>query len=314
MMTPQAKAVPWRDRILQQETLNFWLTNRLPRAALTIAMGRISPIRSRLVRWPAIALWKWFARPDLSDARKTRFDSLHDAFIRELRPGARAIEPDRALLASPCDAIVGECGRVQAGQLWQAKGSGYTLADLFGDASDASPWLEGCYATLRLTAGMYHRFHAPHDATLEQVTYLSGDTWNVNPVALKRVPRLYCRNERAVLKLRLADDGAPLALVPVAAILVASIRLHALDLLMHIRYPGPNRIDCHEPVGKGDELGWFQHGSTIIVFAPPGYALVPGIETGARIRMGQALMRRPDLPLAATRDAAGVEGDVGDDG
>jgi phosphatidylserine decarboxylase len=88
---------------------------------------------------------------------------------------------------------------------------------------------------------MYHRFHAPHDGTVEHVSYLSGDTWNVNPIALKRVERLFCRNERAVIRLRLAN-GTPLALVPVAAILVASIRLHFLNVLLHLRYGlGPTR-------------------------------------------------------------------------
>ena len=90
----------------------------------------------------------------------------------------------------------------------------------------------GTFATLRLTSSMYHRFHAPAPLTLEHVTYHSGDTWNVNPIALQRVERLFCRNERAALFTRLAD-GTPLLLVPVAAILVASIRLHCLNLLLH---------------------------------------------------------------------------------
>ena len=114
----------------------------------------------------------------------------------------------------------------------------------------------------------------------------------MNPIALKRVAQLFCRNERAVIRMRLAD-GAPLALVPVAAILVASIRLHFLDVLLHLRWPGPHEMPCDHAVHKGEELGWFEHGSTILVFAPPGYARAPGIETGLRIRMGQALLRAP---------------------
>jgi phosphatidylserine decarboxylase len=138
---------------------------------------------------------------------------------------------------------------------------------------------------------MYHRFHAPHDATVEHVSYISGDTWNVNPIALKRVEKLFCRNERAVLRLRLSD-GTPMALVPVAAILVASIRLHFLNVLLHLRWPGPNEMPCQQRVQKGQELGWFEHGSTIIVFVPPGFALAEGIETGRRVWQGQALLRR----------------------
>ena len=126
---------------------------------------------------------------------------------------------------------------------------------------------------------------------MDHVSYISGDTWNVNPIALKRVERLFCRNERAVIQLRLAD-GTPMALVPVAAILVASIRLHFLDVLLHLRWPGPNEMPCNAAVVKGQELGWFEHGSTLIVFVPPGFALAPGIETGQRISQGQALLRR----------------------
>ena len=135
---------------------------------------------------------------------------------------------------------------------------------------------------------MYHRFHAPHDCTVEQVTYISGDTWNVNPIALERVERLFCRNERAVIRLRLARGGQLMALVPVAAILVASIRLHCLDVLLHLRYRGPQRDRLRRPFTKGQEMGWFEHGSTIIVFAPRGFALCDGIETGAPHAHGPA--------------------------
>ena len=81
--------------------------------------------------------------------------------------------------------------------------------------------------------------------------------------------------------------------MPVAAILVSSIRLHCLNVLLHLRHPGPNEWPCQEGVSKGQELGWFEHGSTIIVFAPPGFSLAPQIQTGARIRMGEALMHLP---------------------
>ena len=283
----------FRDRLLQQEDLNFLLTNRVPRIALTHLMGWFSQIRSpALARW-SIAVWRLFTELDLSDAKKQRFDSLHDCFTRELVPGARVVDRDPAVLASPSDGIVGACGPVQGLQVFQAKGFPYRAEDLFGSADAAERYRDGCYATLRLTSSMYHRFHAPHDGRVEQVTYLSGDTWNVNPIALKRVERLFCRNERATVRLRLAQGGHRITLVPVAAILVASIRLHFLDVLLHLRYRGPNEIACNTSVAKGEELGWFQHGSTIIVFAPRGFTLADGISPGTVLRMGQPLMRLP---------------------
>ena len=279
-------------RIAQQEDLNFLLTNRIPRLLLTRCMGRFSRIDSPALTRVALAVWRLFADLDLSEAKPVRWRSLQQVFTRELVAGARPVDPDPQVLCSPCDAIVGACGFAERDALLQAKGMGYSMRELFGPSQDTAPFEGGTYATLRLTSAMYHRFHAPADARLEHVTYLSGDTWNVNPIALARVQRLFCRNERAVLRLRLTD-GTPLALVPVAAVLVASIRLHTLDVLLHLRWPGPNEMPCGAAVAKGQELGWFEHGSTILMFAPPGFTLAPGIAPGVRLRMGQALLRRP---------------------
>ncbi|MCP5286521.1 MAG: phosphatidylserine decarboxylase [Burkholderiaceae bacterium] len=311
MKTPEAAASPqrWRDRLPMQEDLNFLLTNRVPRMLLTRLMGRFSRIRSRWLTTLSVAVWRQFTPLDLSEAVETRFDSLHAVFTRALKPGARPVDPHPEVLCSPCDAIVGACGPVRDGQILQAKGMPYAMADLFGGDPLANEFIGGSYVTLRLTSAMYHRFHAPADARLVDVTYISGDTWNVNPIALVRVERLFCRNERAVLPLTL-PDGACIALVPVAAILVASLRLHALDVRLHLKYRGPNRLPCDVPVRKGEELGWFEHGSTIIVFAPPGFALATGVATGTRLCMGQPLLLSPrydgDTPLssaAASMDA-----------
>jgi phosphatidylserine decarboxylase len=137
---------------------------------------------------------------------------------------------------------------------------------------------------------MYHRFHAPTACRVREVIYISGDTWNVNPIALRRVERLFCKNERAVLDLELGGRES-LALVPVAAILVASIRLAFLAEPLTLEYRGPNRIACDSAFEKGDEMGYFEHGSTIIVFGTRGFELQPTIAEGATIRMGQPLLR-----------------------
>src|SRR5271165_7169619 len=241
-------------RIAQQEDLNFLLTNRIPRRLLTRLMGRVSRIENPWVCSACIALWRLFTDLDLSDAK------------------------------------VGACGTVADGTVLQAKGFPYPLIDLLQDPELVSYYRDGRYATLRLTSAMYHRFHAPLDCRVDQVTYVSGDTWNVNPIALARVERLFCKNERAIIRCRL-PAGELLTLVPVAAVLVASIRLHFLDVLLHMRYRGPNVMYCEAAMLKGQEMGWFEHGSTIIVFAPRGFSLCENIRSGERIKMGQALMR-----------------------
>lgn len=207
-------ANPIIKRLSGIERLNFLLTNRIPRRWATLFMGRFSRIENPVVCRLSVAVWRMFSDDlTLQEAKKTAFTSLHDCFTRELKAGARPIDPDPAVVVSPCDAIVGASGLVRDGRVIQAKGFPYTLADLLGDETLASRYRYGVFVTLRLKSSMYHRFYAPCDCTLSRVDYISGDTWNVNPVALKRVERLFCKNERAVI-----------TLVPVAAILVASIR------------------------------------------------------------------------------------------
>jgi phosphatidylserine decarboxylase len=198
-------------------------------------------------------------------------------------------------VTSPCDALVGACGSVKDGSVLQAKGFAYPLLDLLGDPELVRYYRGGQFATLRLTSSMYHRFHAPYDCRVEQVNYVSGDTWNVNPIALRRIEKLFCKNERAIIRCRL-PSGALITLVPVAAILVASIRLRFLDVQLHLKYRGPNVIPCDIGLRKGEEMGWFEHGSTIIVFAPRGMSLCTNVADGGGIRVGQALMNiEPEL-------------------
>ncbi len=281
------------DRIVQQENVNFLLTNRIPRRWLTLLMGRLSRVENPWVCAACIRLWRLFSDLDLSEAKHSRFTSLRDCFTRQLKDGARPVDMDPGVLSSPCDALVGACGAVSDGTVLQAKGFPYPLMDLLGDSALVHYYRGGQFATLRLTSSMYHRFHAPADCRVEQVNYISGDTWNVNPIALRRVEKLFCKNERAIIRCRL-PSGDLVTLVPVAAILVASIRLRFLDVRLHLRYRGPNVIPCDVGLRKGEEMGWFEHGSTIIVFAPRGISLCPGMDDGSRIRMGEALLRIAD--------------------
>lgn len=291
------------QNILAQEDINFLLTNRLPRRMLTRFVGWFSKIEQPLVRDISIALWKYFSSLDLSEAKKSGFDSMHDCFTRELKEGARVINMDPNVMASPSDAIIGAHGCIEGTRVFQAKGFPYKLEELLGEEENIDDWKDGYFVTLRLTSGMYHRFHAPYDCTVEKVRYYSGDTWNVNPIALKRVEKLFCKNERAFLRTRFEGNaacaGQRVALVPVAAILVASIRLHFLDVLFHLKYAGPKTISCDASFSKGQEMGWFQHGSTIIVLAGKGFTLGENLAQGDEIRMGQELMRWMDRSQAA---------------
>jgi phosphatidylserine decarboxylase len=288
-MTPRALL----NGLVEHERLNFVLTNRIPRRVLTRFMGWFSKIELPLIRTCSIAIFRLFCAPDLAEAKKRTFKSLHDCFIRELKAGARSIDCTPNILVSPCDGIIGASGPIRDTTLLQIKGSPYTLPELVRDFELANLYRHGSYVTLRLTAGMYHRFHAPYDGCTEQVIYVPGDAWNVNPPALKRIDRLYCRNERAVLSLRLAGDQRPLALVAVAAVLVAGIRLRCLELPFERNSIAPSVLPCGIQFARGDELGWFEHGSTILVLAPAGFRLCANVSEGALIKMGQPLLLHP---------------------
>jgi len=279
-----------RARLLNQEQFNFWLTNHIPRALATRLMGRISQCRHPWIAKPGIALWQRFSDLDLSEAQDTEFASIHDCFVRQLKPGSRPFDANPNHLCSPCDAIVGARGRVEHGQLLQAKGLAYSLADFLQSPADARACEGYHYVTLRLTATMYHHFHAPHELNVKHVRYIHGDVFNVNPPALKHVAGLFARNERAVIETTLKHSGETCWLVPVAAVLVASMRFTFSDLHLHLGYEGPTEMVTDARLTKGERMGWFEHGSTIICLLPNTWDWI-GPDMGDRIKAGQALFR-----------------------
>lgn len=277
-------------QLTQQEDINFLLTNRIPRRYATLFMGWFSKIEFPPIKNITLWTWKLFTNElNLTEAKKQNFKSLHDCFIRELKPDARIINNDDNVIISPCDAIVGAHGKIKDDQLFQAKGSPYSLKDLLMDEKLVKKYRNGLYVTLRLKSTMYHRFHSPYNGKISEINYISGDTWNVNPIALKRIEKLYCKNERAVVDVELEKLNTSITLVPVAAILVASMRFHFLPDNLDLKYKGSNTIRCDISVNKGDELGYFQHGSTIIVFATNKLKLSEDITEGLQIKMGESL-------------------------
>ena len=280
-------------QLSEWEQLNFLLTNRIPRNLATRFMGWYSRIESPTLARVSISLWRLFADDlNLGEAKKQHFRSLHECFTRELVAGARPVDAREQIVCSPCDAEVGAMGDVQGTTVYQAKGFPYELDELVPDEALRERYRDGVFVTLRLKSSMYHRFHSPIDCSVKEVTYIAGDTWNVNPVALKRIEKLYCKNERAVVELWQEGQPAGICLVPVAAILVASIRMHCLDTDLDHRDVGPQRIACDAEYARGQEMGYFQHGSTIIILAGRGHRICEGIESGTRVAAGQALLSK----------------------
>lgn len=278
-------------RLSFSEQLNFLFTNRIPRRALTRFMGWYSKLRIKPLTKFSIWVWRQFADDlRLFESAQKDFESLHDCFTRTLVPGARPVCKDPGVLVSPCDAVVGEFGGIAGLEVLQAKGFPYTLPELLQDEALAEHYRDGQFVTLRLKSSMYHHFHAPLDGDITEISYISGDTWNVNPIALKKVERLFCRNERAVVRLHTPNPDSMVTLVPVAAVLVASMRFHGLEQALNLQYAGPNLIRYRKSYFKGDAIGYFEHGSTIVMLTSRRFQFYEGIRTGDSVRMGRPLM------------------------
>ena len=228
---------------------------------------------------------------DPSEARLEARDypSLCAFFVRQLKPGARSMDPRQDRLVSPCDGTLQALDQVNGDSLLQAKGHGYSVRELLAGA-DQGVELEGAWAwTIYLGPRDYHRVHAPVAARLVDVRWVPGDRFSVAPKVLERTERVFTRNERAVL--RLETERGPAFLVMVGALNVGRIRVVGVEP----GGPPAQPIAC----AKGAELARFEMGSTVVLVLPGGAARPePGLAPGRALRLG--------LPIGilATGDAA----------
>ena len=173
-----------------------------------------------------------------------------------------------------------------------AKGFPYSLDELIGDRALVDRYRDGSYVTLRLTSTMYHRFHAPADCRVDEVIYISGDTWNVNPATLSRVGRVYCRNTRAVIPIHVAAASTRVTLVPVGAVLVSSIHLDFLTA-PRLRRRDASPAGCRSPGGSSSAASSTARPSWC--WRRQGWCGAHHVTEGASMRVGQMLWRRPTL-------------------
>jgi phosphatidylserine decarboxylase len=217
------------------------------------------------------------------------YASLGDFFARGLRDGAREIDPDPQVIISPCDGVIAALGVAGAGTLVQAKGRSYQLAELVADATLAQRLAEGAYATIYLSPRDYHRVHAPVDGRVVSYEFLPGYLWPVNPRLATRRDGLLARNERVVIRLHSPTAGT-VAVVMVGAAGVGNIRLtHGLSSrtlrAAHQRY----RVELDDVVvRRGDELGAFRLGSTVVMVFEHRRAGLTG-QVGDVVQLGQRI-------------------------
>jgi phosphatidylserine decarboxylase len=266
----------------------------LPKNALSRAAGALAGVRAPgpLQR----GFMRAFAaryRIDLGECDGLdTFQTFGQFFARPLKPGLRPVAPGEEVVVSPVDGVVSEAGLAEGGRLIQAKGLDYRAADLLADPAAAARLSGGAYATLYLSPRDYHRIHFPLSGKVAGWRYVPGQLWPVSPASVRTLPNLFCGNERLVTLLE-----SPLglcAVVAVGATVVGRVRA-AYDPAIpptNLRGARPQARDYDAPiaVSKGQELGAFEMGSTVILLFEKGrVALRPLVAPGARVRVGQAI-------------------------
>lgn len=275
--------------------LAVWLQYLLPQKLLTWCANRIANCRVRWVRKPLIG---WFARTygvNLDEAENSRLDDYpcFDAFFtRALKSGARPMPAGEHIPVSPCDGTISQIGRIGSGKLIQAKGMHYTPADLLSVPEMAEPFAGGQFLTVYLAPADYHRVHMPIGGRLLTEIRVPGKLFSVSEATCRSIDGLFVRNERMAALFDTAHG--PMAVVMVAALLVAGIE--TAWNANGPRRPGPTlgRIEPERQIvlTRGEELGRFHWGSTVIVLTTAGFpAWSEILSAGARIRLGDRLCR-----------------------
>lgn len=267
----------------------------LPKHLLSRAVGYLAAAQAGgLTTW-LIELFIKQYKVDMSEAQfpqAHQYASFNDFFTRELKPGIRPIDPSPQHLVHPVDGTVSQSGAIDDDRIFQAKGHDFSLTSLLGGKPElASPFKNGQFATVYLSPRDYHRIHMPIDGTLTDMLYVPGELFSVNPLTTRKVPGLFARNERVVA---LFDTPAgKMAMVLVGATIVASIETvwagtvtpPAGKHVHHWQYDNPNKPICLQ---KGEELGRFKLGSTIVMCFEPGAVSLENLTAGEVTRLGQA--------------------------
>jgi phosphatidylserine decarboxylase len=276
----------WANRVA------VWPQYLLPQQWLTRAAWALSQSRKPWIRKPLIAGFRRAFKVNLAEAAEpdaSAYDCFNAFFTRALNSQARSLADDSHRLISPCDGTISQLGRIEQGQLIQAKGMHYSAARLLGSEDWAERFSNGHFMTIYLAPYDYHRVHAPLSAAPVEEFRIPGRLFSVSARTSRGVPELFTRNER--MAVILDSEYGPVALVMVAALMVAGIETvwgGPAD-----RRPGPApqyRALQTAPLARGQELGRFHWGSTVILLTPADFppwsdALKPGMV----VRLGQAL-------------------------
>ena len=272
----------------------------LPQLAITRAAGWLAERR-----WGSVThfIIKAFAKQyqvNLAEAEKSSpsdYATFNEFFIRPLKAGARPIEAAPDYLCLPADGRVSESGKIDANRLIQAKGHFFTLETLLAEDTEmAAKFQDGDFITTYLSPSDYHRVHMPCDATLRKMVYVPGELFSVNPFLAEHVPNLFARNERLICEFE--TEFGPMVQILVGATVTASMSTVWAGV---VNPPRPDEVvEYHYNtegegvirLSKGEEMGAFRLGSTVINLFPKGAVVLElYLQAGEKTRMGEKLGR-----------------------
>ena len=273
------------------------LTYLLPHRLMSSLARRLAYSSSpRTKQWLIDTVTRKF-EVDLSEAAQSdarAYPTFNAFFTRALKPGARVADPDPRALLMPADGHISQCGAIENGRIFQAKGQSFTAAELLGDEEAAKPFANGLYATVYLSPRDYHRVHMPWTGTLRETVHVPGRLFSVGTAAVAAVPRLFARNERLVC--HFDTSFGPMVSVMVGALLVSGVETvwsgeeipRYGDAITRKDWRGKNIT-----LERFAEMARFNYGSTVVVLLPPGVAeLAPELGPEAPVRLGQRLATR----------------------
>ncbi|WP_407331985.1 archaetidylserine decarboxylase [Enterovibrio sp. 27052020O] len=291
--------------------LKIGLQYCMPKHLLTRLVGKLAAAKAGFL---TTAVIKWFVRQykvEMSEAKNPdpgSYPTFNDFFVRELQDGARPLNDEADVISHPADACVSQAGPIEQGRLIQAKGHTFDACELLGgDAKLAEEFSDGDFATLYLSPRDYHRVHMPCDGTLRQMIYVPGDLFSVNPLTAENVPNLFARNERVVCIFDTAFG--PLAQVLVGATIVGSIETVWAGTITPPtgqsirRWDYPTQGDKSITLKKGEEMGRFKLGSTVInLFPKDAIRFDDSIVAGKPTRMGEVYARQTSMVPDSNED------------
>lgn len=281
------------------DRIKLGLNHLLPKKWLTELAGWGASQRAGWLTKAVIDAFVWYYKVDMKEAQKpdtATYRTFNDFFVRPLRDDARPVYTDPNLLVLPADGAISQLGRIDGDKIFQAKGHLYTLeALLAGNWQMADKFRDGEFVTTYLAPRDYHRVHMPCNGILREVVYVPGDLYSVNPLTAQNIQNLFARNERVICYFD--TDFGPMVQILVGATIVGSIETVWAGTITPPRngviqrwaYPQAN-AEGAVVLLKGQEMGRFKLGSTVInLFAPGQIKLEESLVPEAKTRMGQPL-------------------------